>query len=215
MFDPDFCEHRCPICIRARQGSRWANLLQAIEMFVTFSGCPWGRARQRKYGVKPDEPVPQQGRLTSRVEQSVSCFKSGFNCSQAILSTYAEDLGLDREVALKAAAGFGGGMGRMAGTCGAVTGALMVLGLKHGPVEADDQQGKETVYERVREFARRFEARNGTTACRDLIQCDIGTPKGLAMARRKRLFVTVCPKFVQDAAEILEEMLESRAPSDA
>ena len=77
----------------------------------------------------------------SRVEQAVSCFQGGFNCSQAVLSTYAQDFGLDREAALKLAAGFGGGMGRMAGTCGAVTGAFMVLGLKHGPTEAGDQTG--------------------------------------------------------------------------
>lgn len=144
-----------------------------------------------------------------RVEQAVSCFKSGFNCSQAVLSTYAEDFGLDREGALKLAAGFGGGMGRMAGTCGAVTGAFMVLGLTHGPTESGDQTGRETVYERVREFAKRFEARNGTRICRNLIQCDIDTPEGLAMARQQKLFATVCPKFVQDAAEILEEMLNS------
>lgn len=145
----------------------------------------------------------------SRVEQAVSCFKSGFNCSQAVLSTYAEDFELDQEAALKLAAGFGGGMGRMAGTCGAVTGAFMVLGLKHGPTEPGDQTGRETVYERVREFAKRFEAHNGTTVCRNLIQCDIDTPEGLAMARQQKLFATVCPKFVQDAAEILEEMLNS------
>jgi len=59
-FDPDFCENRCPICTRARRGSRWARFLQAIEMVVTFGGCPWGRARQRKYGVKPSEPLPEQ-----------------------------------------------------------------------------------------------------------------------------------------------------------
>jgi C_GCAxxG_C_C family probable redox protein len=147
----------------------------------------------------------------NRVEQAVSCFTSGLNCSQSVLSTYAEDFGLHREVALKLAAGFGGGMGRMAGTCGAVTGAFMVLGLKHGPVSADDQQGKETVYQRLREFAKRFEARNGTTVCRDLIQCDIATPEGLALARQERRFATVCPKFVQDAAEILEEMLGNSA----
>ena len=137
----------------------------------------------------------------NRVEQAVSCFKSGCNCSQSILSTYAEGLGLDREVALKLAAGFGGGMGRMGGTCGAVTGAFMVLGLQPGPVEADFQQAKEAAYQRVREFAKRFEQRNGTTVCRDLIQCDIGTPEGLAAAR------TNCHRFVQSAAEILEEML--------
>jgi C_GCAxxG_C_C family probable redox protein len=144
----------------------------------------------------------------NRVEQAVSCFKGGFNCSQAILSTFAHSFGLNREVALKLAAGFGGGMGRMAGTCGAVTGAFMVLGLQYGPVEAGDQQARETTYERVREFTRRFEARNGSVICRELIQCDIDTPEGLAAARQNRLFATVCPKFVQDAAEILDEILK-------
>ena len=61
IFDPDFCESRCPICTRARSGSRFARCLQAIEMVVTFGGCPWGRARQRKYGVKPSEPLPPKG----------------------------------------------------------------------------------------------------------------------------------------------------------
>ena len=58
LFDPDFCEKRCPICTRARKGIRWARFLQAIEMVVTLGGCPWGRARQKKYGVKPSEPLP-------------------------------------------------------------------------------------------------------------------------------------------------------------
>lgn len=146
----------------------------------------------------------------NRAEQAVSCFKSGFNCSQAILSTYGEQFGLDREIALRLAAGFGGGMGRMAGICGAVTGAFMVLGLRYGPVEAADQEARETTYERVREFARRFEARNGTTVCRDLIRCDIDTPEGLATAREQKLFSSVCPKFVHDVAEILEQMLGQR-----
>ena len=57
LFDPDFCEHRCPVCTRARNGNRLARVLQTIEMLVTFGGCPWGRARRRKYGVKPSEPV--------------------------------------------------------------------------------------------------------------------------------------------------------------
>ena len=57
MFDPDFCELRCPICTRARNGNRIARMFQAIEMAVTFGGCPFGRARQRKYGVRPSEPV--------------------------------------------------------------------------------------------------------------------------------------------------------------
>ncbi len=61
-FDPDFCEHRCPVCTRARKGNRFARFLQAIETLVTFGGCPWGRARQKKYGVKPSQPVPEDRR---------------------------------------------------------------------------------------------------------------------------------------------------------
>ena len=58
MFDPDFRERRCPICTRARNGNKIARILQSIEMVVTLGGCPFGRARQRKYGVRPTEPMP-------------------------------------------------------------------------------------------------------------------------------------------------------------
>lgn len=64
-FDPDFCEKRCPICTRARQGNRMARFLQRVEMLVTFGGCPWGRARQKKYGVRPDELVPIEARAAN------------------------------------------------------------------------------------------------------------------------------------------------------
>ncbi len=57
MLDPDFCEDQCPVCTRARAGNRLARILQSVEMVVTFGGCPWGRARQREYGVKPWEPL--------------------------------------------------------------------------------------------------------------------------------------------------------------
>jgi len=60
FFDPDFCEYHCPICTRARRGNPVAKFLQRIEMVVTFGGCPWGRARQKKYGVKPTESLPPE-----------------------------------------------------------------------------------------------------------------------------------------------------------
>ena len=62
MGDPDFCEKKCPICTRAREGHRLARFVQAVEMLVTFGGCPHGRARQRKYGVRPNEPIPPQSK---------------------------------------------------------------------------------------------------------------------------------------------------------
>ena len=136
-----------------------------------------------------------------------SRFKEGFSCSQAVFSAYAEQLGLDRETALKISGAFGGGMGRMAQTCGAVTGAFMVIGLKYGAIDAEDKETKEKAYALVREFADRFKSRHGSIACQDLLGCNVSKPEGLKVAREQKLFETICPRLVKDAAEILEEML--------
>ena len=95
----------------------------------------------------------------------------------------------------------------MAGVCGAVTGAFMVLGLKYGKMRAEDNEPKQKTYKLIRKFAEKFKARNDSIACKDILGYDISTPQGLRTAREKALFSKVCPKFVQDAAEILEEML--------
>ena len=145
--------------------------------------------------------------MSAKSEQAVRKFRKGFNCSQAVLSVYAEEFGLCRETALKIACGFGGGMGRMALTCGAVTGAFMVIGLKYGNVDANEKEIKEKTYGLVREFARRFEKRNGSSICRELLGCDISEPEGLRSAKENGLFTSVCPGLVRDAVEILEEML--------
>ena len=147
--------------------------------------------------------------MSAKVEQAVERFKSGFNCSQAVLSSYSEQFGLDCEKAFKVATGFGGGM-RMSDVCGAVTGAYMVLGLKYGNVTAEEQENKTKTYEKVVEYTNRFNARNGSVMCRDLLGCDISTPEGDKEAQDKGLFSTVCPKMVQDSTEILEEMLAEK-----
>ena len=145
----------------------------------------------------------------SKVEQAVERFGKGFNCSQAVLGSYREQFGLDCENALKVATGFGGGM-RMAETCGAVTGAFMVLGLKFGNITAEDKTAKAKTYEKVEEYTTRFIARNGSIMCRDLLACDISTPEGMKKAQKDGLFDSVCPKMVRDAAEILEEILTEK-----
>ena len=146
--------------------------------------------------------------MSAKSKQAVERFRKGFNCSQAVLSVYAEEFGLCRETALKIACGFGGGMGRMARTCGAVTGAFMVIGLKYGNVDANEKVIKEKTYGLVREFARRFEKRNGSSICKELLGCDISGQEGLKSAKDNGLFASVCPGLVRDAVEILEEMLE-------
>ena len=134
----------------------------------------------------------------SKAKDAVACFNEGFNCSQAIMSTYCEQFSLERETALKLACGLGAGMGRLQETCGAVSGAYLVIGLKCG-------NDKEKTYALVREFARRFEARNKTTNCRDLLGVDLMHGDKVLAGQRVR---EVCPVAVQDAAEILESILD-------
>ena len=146
----------------------------------------------------------------SDVEKAVSLFMKGFRCSQAILSTYGAQFGLEPELALKLASPFGAGMGSLGNTCGAVTGAFMVLGLKFGNSRASDYKKKEKAYEVVKDFVKRFKSRNGTIICSKLLNCDISTPEGRNKAVEEKLFFEICPKLVQDSAEILEEILYNR-----
>lgn len=147
----------------------------------------------------------------SKVERAVSCFKGGFLCSQALLSTYGPELGLDRETALKVSEVFGGGIARLGKICGAVNGAIMVIGLKHGHSKLEDGQDREQArvktFGLVRDFVNQFKSRNGSIICKDLIKCDISTPEGIQSARENKIFATICPKFVKDAAEIIELIL--------
>lgn len=142
----------------------------------------------------------------NETERAVSCFKEGFNCCQSVLQAFAPELGVDRETALRLAAGFGGGMGRMAGTCGVVTGAYMVLGLKYAKASADPAD-KEKMHVMIREFAQRFKETHGSLECRDLLGCDISTPEGFALSKERDLHATLCAKLVEDSAIFLKQLL--------
>jgi C_GCAxxG_C_C family probable redox protein len=141
------------------------------------------------------------------LESAVACFNKGLTCSQAILSTYGDEFGLDRELALKLSCAFGGGMACMAETCGAVTGAFMVIGLKYGRTRVKDLRKRDKSYELAREFVSQFKTRHGSIICRELLGLDIGTPEGMRLAKERRLFTETCPNYVRDAAEIIENIL--------
>ena len=142
-----------------------------------------------------------------RIQDSVKRFKDGMTCSQAILSTYGPGFGLDEETALRIAYGFGGGMGRLADTCGAVTGAFMVIDLKFASHDITDKKAKELTRSKIQEFARLFNERNKSLMCRDILGEDISTEEGFKRGIQDGLAKEKCPKFVQDAAEILEQLL--------
>jgi len=143
----------------------------------------------------------------TRSDTAVACFRQGFSCSQAVLSAFAEDLGLDRETALRLSQPFGGGIARRADWCGALTGAFLAIGLKYGRTKAEDVAARDRTYALVNELIARFEAGHGTVKCRDLLGCDIGTPEGQKEADDRKLHRTICEELVRDAAALLEEIL--------
>ncbi len=146
----------------------------------------------------------------SRAEEAKKQFEKGFLCAPAVLSTYSEQLGLEKALALKIACGFGAGIGRMGKTCGAVTGALMVIGLKHGKVNLADEESEQRTYTLVKEFIDRFTALYGSIECKELIGYDLSDSGELRLAWESGVFKNKCPSFVYDSARILEDVLHLR-----
>ncbi|NLS93961.1 MAG: C_GCAxxG_C_C family protein [Planctomycetaceae bacterium] len=137
-------------------------------------------------------------------ETAVERFQNGHSCSQAVFTALAESMGLDYQTALKVASAFGGGMGRMGATCGAVTGAFMAFGLKTGGVEAE---AKDETYRLVNRFAEVFRERHRSLDCRELIGCDLSTEEGREQAQARDTHGTICASLVRDAVEIAEQLL--------
>jgi C_GCAxxG_C_C family probable redox protein len=145
-------------------------------------------------------------KVSDRAEKAVENFSKGFNCSQAVLGVFANELGLDGKTASKVSSGFGGGIARGGDICGAVTGAVMAIGLKIFSPEADLQQSKAQVYKMVKEFKKRFKKQHGSIVCRKLLGCNIATAKGAAKAVEDDLHRKVCVGLVKDAVKIVEEI---------
>ncbi|MFX1376598.1 MAG: C-GCAxxG-C-C family protein [Promethearchaeota archaeon] len=143
----------------------------------------------------------------SKIEETISRFREAYNCAQSILGTYSNQYGLDQDTALKLATGFGGGMGRLGRTCGAVSGAFMVIGLKYGMGLNGKTETKEKTYQKIREFSNKFQEINGSVICLELLGCDLKTPEGQNYYRTNNLFERKCVQYVKTSVEILEEII--------
>jgi C_GCAxxG_C_C family probable redox protein len=143
--------------------------------------------------------------MATPVENAEAIFGRGFNCSQSVFAAFAPQFELDEETAFKLAAPFGGGMARRGEVCGAVTGALLALGLARSQ---GIPASKDSIYPLAQEFLRQFEELHGTILCRDLLECDISTPAGYQAAAEKGVFKTICPFLVGDAAGIVQKLFE-------
>ncbi len=140
-----------------------------------------------------------------RSKKAAELFSSGFNCAQSVFASFAKEAGLTEEQALKITAGFGGGMGRMQHTCGAVVGAYLVISALNGSDDASSTEAREKTFRLVREFDRVFTAKHGSTNCRELIKYDLNSEEQRKEASEKGVFEVQCTGFVRDAVDLLEK----------
>jgi len=144
------------------------------------------------------------------INKAIESFRGDMNCSQSVLTAFAGSLNLDRETAMAVASGFGAGMGRLQGTCGAVTGAYMVIGVHNSRSYPDNSESKEHTYAMIQEFDRRFREIHQTTDCRTLLDCDLRTDEGQEKVQLNHLTEKVCEACIADAVNIVIDLIEKK-----
>lgn len=131
-----------------------------------------------------------------RKEKAIELHDKKFNCCQAVACTFAKNLGIDEQILFRAGEGFGLGMGCMDGTCGVLSGAIMLAGLKNSDGNLDTPATKADTYQLSKEMLKRFSAKTGGTVCRELKGVDTGR------------MLCSCPDCIRAGVEVVEEVLE-------
>lgn len=139
--------------------------------------------------------------------KAIERFRSGFNCSQSVLGSMADRLGTDVSFLEKVASGFGGGMGHMQGTCGAVTGSFMTISLYCGNKFPDNSERTAEAYRLIKEFDSEFKKLHETTNCMELIGYELDSPEDHDRAVENNVFERVCEKCISDSIDILHILL--------
>ena len=130
-----------------------------------------------------------------------------YNCAQSVAAAYAGDYGLDTDRALQVAVGFGGGMGRVQDVCGAISGAIVILGLSSGFKKGDGRDKINSVYSKVHRLIDEFTAREGTIKCRELLGCDLTSEEGHKYFVDHKLREKKCGEYIRLCCELLDKYL--------
>ncbi len=145
-----------------------------------------------------------------RSEKALEYFDNKFNCSQSVLTAFINESGLSEDDSLRVACAFGGGIGRQQHTCGALTGAAMVLGLVFGKGKNDSDDKKLDSYANTVELFDEFTRLNGSTNCRKLLNdLNMRDAGDLELINELGLFNTSCRKYVADAVRLTEKIIEN------
>lgn len=149
-----------------------------------------------------------QHEIDQRVQRAKELFHQGFNCSQAVFAACADIYGIDEPMALRLAASFGGGIGRMRQTCGAACGMFLLAGLENGSAIPGDAEGKKNNYTYVQHLANKFKDENGSLICAELLgiapRPQEPTPEARTEAYYKK---RPCAEMVASAVKIYLESL--------
>lgn len=153
--------------------------------------------------------------MNQHSQKAKQLFKEGYNCAQSVFCTFAEELGIDFETALKLSSSFGGGMGRMREVCGAVSAMFMIAGLKYGYTSPTDKEIKAEHYKRIQELAKKFKEKHQTIICRELLGID-ADDNPIPSPRTKEYYETrPCEKIIGGAAEIISEYIKTYSEAPA
>lgn len=146
--------------------------------------------------------------MKTKSDNAVEKFLAGYNCAQAVLYSFCDDLHFNKDTALKLACGFGAGMARKQEVCGAIGGGIITIGLKYGRGEGQDRIPTEETYRKVRELMSRFESKHGSCLCRILLDgCDLNTPEGQRYFKENDLLNSTCKGYVKTVVEAVEGII--------
>jgi len=148
-------------------------------------------------------------KMENKKKIAIDYFKSGLNCAQSTILSFKEMFDLQEEDLIKISSSFGGGMGRLQNTCGAVTGAYIAIGLKYGKNNINSIEEKEKIYSLVRKFDLEFKKLNKTTICRELLGCNLLTKEGNKYFTDNDLTEKICNKCIEDSIKILNKILNN------
>lgn len=146
----------------------------------------------------------------TKAERARELFLQGYNCAQSVFGAFCEDFGIDFEIGVKLSSGFGGGVSRRREVCGAVSGAVMVLSMKHGYTDAEATAEKKELYSKVQSVLEEFEKETGSIVCRELLNLNEKVSIPEPEARTKNYYAKrPCADLVYIAAKFVEEHFES------
>ena len=134
--------------------------------------------------------------ISARQQQAAQFHAMGYNCAQSVACAFAEEIGVSEETLFAAAEGFGLGMGGMEGTCGAVSGAVMLAGFKNSCADPKNPKTKAATYQLTREITRQFAEKNHALVCKELKGVETG------------VVLRSCPDCIRDAVAIAEKVLQ-------